>query len=454
MIKDNPILTIALPIILVGIIFILPFNRSLTIALLLLVIWFTITNPEAGIYLVLCSIPFLKKFEVRGILVSTLDILFLSSLIGLVMNRIIYKKGFVLKTPLTLPFSLFILFLTLSILGGEGKYAGLRHLIKYLEAFLFFFYLINVLDSKERLCRVIWFSTALGVAVSLIGSSYQYFRPPPLILNIFSLAKAPLDSFPFNNYNLWAAYLNLIVFFPFAAYLVNSKPTKTLASLAAFSVLVILAPFEFSKEALFGFIGGGLVVLLCMRHRLNISLLKRLLILALVLLFPLSHLATKDLNELKRRATTVFKIGDDSFKDRLGLTKAALDQIKKHPFLGMGAGNYVYKYFGSQYLGRDDIPGHHHVHNLYLAIWMEMGLFALLSFLWIASRSLRASSKLSPANADGNSLFLKSGSSGGMVSFLVHSLMDVVVFHHIQLLLVLILAVPFVICKDRRIEYL
>ncbi|MFT5610788.1 MAG: O-antigen ligase [Polaribacter sp.] len=63
---------------------------------------------------------------------------------------------------------------------------------------------------------------------------------------------------------------------------------------------------------------------------------------------------------------------------------SAIDAIKTHPFMGNGLGNF-------EYLGIKDIYPFHtiqYVHNDYLQVWVDLGLFWLLAFIAFLSRNL------------------------------------------------------------------
>lgn len=418
---------------------------------------FAAVNPEIGVYLILFSVTFSKKIDMMGPPVSTADIIFFSSLVGIMLNRAISKKRFIFKTDLTIPFCLLIFFLILSVMGAEGKFAGLRQFIKYSEMFLFFLCLINIIDSKERLYRLLWFLVAIPCLVSMRRLSYQIYQPSRIFIDKgFALNLIDKNILFFNNYALEAAYLNLIIFFPLFLYLMRERLTRpALLSLVVFLILFIDTLLIFSRGSFLGFIGGLLITIPLSTKYISRNLFFRKLIILLsivgmsFLVIRLNNADSVMLDKLSRSgqlADHIIKKDGEVIKDwRIRLAKTAFQNIKEHPFLGIGAGNYIYRYFGPQYLGKDEMPGHHHVHNLYLHIWMEMGIFALCSYLWLIVLYFRRSLKIFFRYNDISAIPLILGSIGAVTSFSLHNLVDVTFFHHIQLLFILMLAIPYLI---------
>lgn len=155
------------------------------------------------------------------------------------------------------------------------------------------------------------------------------------------------------------------------------------------------------------------------------------------------------------RATRADRAGahpDGSGKERtaggiaqrwIGLETAAA-MIADHPWFGIGSGRYT------ETIGRyappalDDTYADNHVHNLYLQVWIESGVFVLAAFVagWCAffvqaARGLDAEPTLVLA------------AIGIVVAACVHDLFDVLFVHGIQLLLGFAFALP-ILASHRR----
>ncbi len=114
-----------------------------------------------------------------------------------------------------------------------------------------------------------------------------------------------------------------------------------------------------------------------------------------------------------------------SAEQRIPLNQAALSVIRQYPVFGVGLNNggKVFKQFDAT--GKSRIWKHsgHVVHNMFLAVCMDVGVVGLLAFLGIFVVSLRAAFKI---------LFRVSlwyrgvliGVSAGIIGHLVHSMFD------------------------------
>lgn len=71
-----------------------------------------------------------------------------------------------------------------------------------------------------------------------------------------------------------------------------------------------------------------------------------------------------------------YQLESDSGSDRIHLFKLAIDILKDHPFFGIGLGNY-------SYYAPLNAP-----HNIYLEMFVEMGVFFFLVFLIFIARSV------------------------------------------------------------------
>ncbi|MDD5669453.1 MAG: O-antigen ligase family protein [Candidatus Omnitrophica bacterium] len=89
-----------------------------------------------------------------------------------------------------------------------------------------------------------------------------------------------------------------------------------------------------------------------------------------------------------------------------------LEIIKKHPFLGIGPGNF-------------DLTQTRYAHNTYLQIWAESGIFEITSFICLAAAIIRAA-----LTSVKNSAFkrLPAGILTACVAFLLHNLFDFTFF--------------------------
>lgn len=86
----------------------------------------------------------------------------------------------------------------------------------------------------------------------------------------------------------------------------------------------------------------------------------------------------------KRAISILEPFSRSTLDDRIDLMKSAIDIFRKHPIFGAGPGMFEFLYTPVQ--GCKPHYVHFHVHNTYLEILAEMGIFGLIAFLFIFSR--------------------------------------------------------------------
>jgi O-antigen ligase len=83
----------------------------------------------------------------------------------------------------------------------------------------------------------------------------------------------------------------------------------------------------------------------------------------------------------------------DDYETRKRLVTIAVEMIKAHPFLGIGLNTATSQL--SEYAARAGAEGWVFiVHNQFLLIWAETGIFGLLAFIWLFRAALQAASRL------------------------------------------------------------
>jgi O-antigen ligase len=96
-----------------------------------------------------------------------------------------------------------------------------------------------------------------------------------------------------------------------------------------------------------------------------------------------------------------------SWQMRLDYIKGAVDIIKKHPFAGVGPGNF-------------NLINSRYAHNSVLQLWSEFGVFGVFATAWLIISIIRTCLK----TADRTTFCLLAGSS----AFLIHNLFDFTFF--------------------------
>jgi putative inorganic carbon (hco3(-)) transporter len=328
-----------------------------------------------------------------------------------------------LKEPLTkLSFLLAAVTFASLIFGGYGStFGSLKAMVRLLSYIGFYLFLLLWVNSRNRLRKVALtvlvsaiFVTAFGIFQEIVGdyTSLWFFLNPPTDFLEPMGHRAP--SF-FANCNFFAGYLNLVLPFSLASWVLGEGRWKRLGAWTTGLGAVGLLCTQ-SLGGLVSFGGALVLAIFCFAG----SWKKRLVLLAtLCLLATGFYLAKGTLNPSHQGETLAY---DQAI--RVVLWGVAWNFFASSPLLGVGWGNFT-ELYGPSVTGISWIPaGQFEVHNIYLQLLAETGLvgfgvFFLLIFCAVkeAFRQLRCSVRtLEKA--------LAFGLLGAILTVLLHGFVD------------------------------
>jgi O-antigen ligase len=209
--------------------------------------------------------------------------------------------------------------------------------------------------------------SALGIQTVMNGSDIE------------SAAGRPAGTF--SGANSAGTFLATTLVIAFGAWLANNRLINNrLAFIALLAGTAALATTQ-SRSALTAF-GAALpiVMLQAVRRRLGLRAFLMFLVLVAVLLGGFSR-------QLIERFTDS---GEQSAEARILHAELALNILKDYMLTGVGLNNVRFvatqgDYMPLEMIGRDFTR----IHNKYLAIWVETGLFGLLAFVWLLLAAAR-----------------------------------------------------------------
>jgi O-antigen ligase len=259
----------------------------------------------------------------------------------------------------------------------------------------------------------------------------------------------------FNNPNPLAGYANLIIPVSFGM-LMTSVCLWERITLGIFTVLsIIIWVFTFSRT---GWLSLVLTMILVFSL---IKVKKKRVVLVLVVFFAISAILSLSSNTNIRGKfieTTTLNAAKGSLGVRALGYPIGLNMVKDDLILGIGIGNYpllIKKYTKvyelTHYLKVYEFT-RHHLHNLYLQLFVETGFMGLSAFVfWLVCivRYLVSSLK-SLENSRHYWLFV--GLMGGVIVYLFNNLADVLTVHGIHLQWGIILGLAVVLTQFRKPE--
>jgi O-antigen ligase len=251
----------------------------------------------------------------------------------------------------------------------------------------------------------------------------------------------------FSNPNPLAGYANLIIPVSFGM-LMTSVCLWERITLGIFTVLsIIIWILTFSRSA-------WVSLVLTMILLFSLTKIKKRVILPLVVFLFLAISAILSLSSNtnirgKFIETTTLSAVKKALEPRALCYPIGLNMVKDDLILGIGIGNYpllIKKYTKVYELTR------HHLHNLYLQVFVETGFMGLSAFVfWLVCivkylvRSLKALEM-----TRNYSLFV--GLVGGVIVYLFNNLADVLTVHGIHLQWGIILGLAVVLIQSRESE--
>jgi len=295
--------------------------------------------------------------------------------LAIVLLLICFKKiNFSFKSPLTLPFVLFVVWVLIGLffaLDKENSIHDFRaHLLKYLVVY---YILINFFNSQKRLVVLSWIIIASAVIFS-IGEIYYFYI---MLGNSFSVKLSTgLTEIPVN----WVGYITVTaaIFSLFHIITNNNLQIKIISLISLFPLCTLSILTQARSAALALFLA---IIILCFKN-------KKVLISCLVIL-----LIVVAMTPLKNR----FIHADLISGLRLPTHLTTVEIIRDYPIVGIGFGIETYgneRYINlGEYFKRVPVKYRqgsilNDPHSMMFSIAARTGLIGFALFLYILFTSL------------------------------------------------------------------
>lgn len=363
---------------------------------------------EWSLYAMIFSIPFSKTaIEVSAIVAITC---------WLCRKALSGKDGFRLpRTELNLPIVIFFTISALSIAWSTHPVVSANALWRKLAEYLLIYFIVFDVASERRVIRNIMVAMSVSVVIVCIDGIFQKLTGHDFIRNypLHSLERITA-SFKFPNaLSGWF----LIVVFPlisiFAFYEKELKRKVLYGALLALMAYCVF--FGFTRGAFVSFIIGAVLMLILLGGRISIYAA-----IAIILAVPLLVIFLPE--EVKNNVYVLKLFSGSSTEHRIKVWTAGWRMFLEKPILGQGLNTFMSNY------ERFRLPGDYGVwyaHNTYLQIAAEIGIFGLISFLWMIVKMFISSVRSWRRIEDRFLRYLFLGLFCGVTSFLVQSNLDV-----------------------------
>ncbi len=338
------------------------------------------------VYLILLTLPtYLVRYKIFGIPTTLLEleiyILAIIFFIDSTSNKYLMEsvKRFI-NNPFIIPLALFFIAGVMSIFIAPDKIVSLGIFKAYFfDAILFFFLFVSIV-RKEKEIRGSIISVTIGAVVSSLIGLIQYFCFPYFLQEgrIVSLFSSP------NYLSLFITPVIFLAFYLFK-YKVNSRVMITKINFfqyLALLILVITLVFTYSRGAWLAFLISLLFyigLIIAKRIKQGRTIVAAGFIIGLLLVFLFITKGSYFLNIVPN--DRIIKSDDV----RIEIWKTSLEIGRNNWILGIGLGNFQ-DYFGeytSDRINYSEYITPHALtpHNMFLNIWLQVGLLGLLGIL-------------------------------------------------------------------------
>jgi probable O-glycosylation ligase (exosortase A-associated) len=393
----------------------LPEKHQLTIVFLfpaLIVCIYILINPYIGVYLYFLY-EFLRPYD----FIPALGPLRLAMVIEIVtlISWIFYLK----KTKFRIKWDnfnwVFLIFLgviAITVITAYNNRWAYEIFQGMMVIFIIFVIATNVVDSSNRLNKLIWLLLLIHFYFALKGI-YNYAVAHAVTFG--QQTSGRVASGYFGDENDFALTLNVMIPFAFFMLIYSRSKIKKILGLILLTAFVFGVICSFSRG---GWLGLGAALLYCIlksKRRLASLSYTLLLGLALITLTPSSYW---------KEVETIADVKDATATARINYWKAALRMYEEHPIIGVGAGNggiWMPKYVtGFEYPATQWGRAFHGTIPQVMAELGSLGLACYLLMIFYAIKYLSRIKKRKVSDGDSNFAgFIANSIMGGIIAYLV-----------------------------------
>jgi len=323
------------------------------------------------LYLYIISLPFvgLLFIERNG---------FMILLVLLVLWFAVNRRHFFVQTPLDLPLIAFVLWVGFTIPFAAFPLYSLKEFGKLLQQSLMFY--VVMYFFQERLHRTRLLTLLVGVLTLISAYGITQFEEMGRLASFLSS-------------EVWlTTYLVMFIPLCFALALYEERPYLRAVYVGVSGLATVCLLLTQSR--------AGLVALVCelwvlawftkRRAMLIVASVLSLALVISVMFLVKRNTTTGDTTIINSKTPILLKTDIGSIIHRVNIWSFTLEQIPKHPFVGIGYGKESYRLVFDQ-KSEESLPGHEQVrnagtHNIFLELALHVGLPGLLLFVWLVAR--------------------------------------------------------------------
>ena len=387
-----------------------------------------INRPQIVTYVLVAYLPFSKvlpgDFGGAALALNLTNLLMIFILLVWMTGKYSENEPLWVASPLNVPILLFTIMASVSIV--RGSYYGTGYLWisiiefkRWITPILMYFLVLNTVKDRLTIRNLVIIMIVVSTIVGLMAI-YDYLE-----VGEASLESSRIGGIAGHSNSL-AAFFNYYMFLPFGFFLMNKSKYKYWLLLIPFLIQFRGIMVTFSRGGYIAF-AFGLYAISFFRSKVLFGLL--LIATALALFNPIllptgiryrmSQTIVKPTSYAQAVSQEKFpeESLDGSSRSRLEIWKGALKMIKEQPFFGIGYGLFfpLIRYY---WVGGFSIDAH----NTYLIIAAEMGIPALILFLWVIFTVIWHTYQLYRTTKDPYSKSVALGFLGGLFGLLMSNM--------------------------------
>lgn len=307
------------------------------------------------------------------------------------LHSLHYHKFEITYSDLELPVWIFLSIIFISLVYSPGQEEGFYNAFRFVVLLVFVIYILNVVSDHSQSLRVMYLLVAVGVILASYAVGQYILNPEIAIQNMLSagtsIERVSVTGL-YEDPNRFAATLFIPISLTVAILFSELGYKLKLFSLILFLILCGGIVSSFSRSALIS-VGIILLVTIISTRKWKQATLFSFLILTLLLIVPDFRSAL--MITVERIFEVLFGVTDDSSGIRMMLGKAAVWMFFDTYMLGVGFDGFAARF--TDYYTLQESIGVQKPHNIIYRIAAELGLFGLLTFLYIVYLLLKTAHK-------------------------------------------------------------
>ncbi len=337
------------------------------------------------------------------------------------IKKLITKKSIFCAASINIPLLIFFVFTCLSLVNSVNYRDSIKGgILRLLQYILVLFIVLQEVKDKKHIIRII-FSIFAGLMLISFDGIWQIATGKDLVRGYAPVINLGLvrATASFKDSNLMGIYLSAFAPLAFGAAIYYLKSKKMLPMFLISLISLMGIALTYSRPAL-------LAVYIALFF-LGIAAKKKALVILLIgLVLAAPFILPKSVKEWAKEMEynpIRFMCNDD----RIAVYRNSLNMIKAHPWLGVGANNYMkqYKQYKEPVEYRNIVTlDYMYAHNNFIHMAAEIGLLGLAVFIWLLYKLFREGSRIYRSLSEDYLKLLSLSLSACLIAFLVNGLTE------------------------------